>query len=340
MSRKTALLLLSILMILSASTIIIAKSSQDHTVLPRTGIALGTAAAANQTLLSIDAQPTEASVGDIVIITGTLTEQASGSPVSNATVALSLVCAEAALSKSDTIRTGASGNFSYSHIVDKVGNYTVIASYAGDASHERAVDAFAYFRARIAVSLNLHTEAIEITHDLLFGSTIVNLTGSTDPPVAGAQIRIEVGGAAPEYAVTGANGVFFYRFTPAADGDYEIVAHYDGDSQHFGATSGSVLVRVSSGWATLIVVLVVIAAVLGIVYWKGVVPGKGRRGPPVVPPPGVACPSCGSRTRPGATFCKRCGTSLRAGTGAICPRCRTSNKPTAGFCKACGSRLR
>lgn len=50
---------------------------------------------------------------------------------------------------------------------------------------------------------------------------------------------------------------------------------------------------------------------------------------------GAACPSCGVRPEPDATFCSSCGRRL-----APCPSCgRTISEPEAQFCPSCGASL-
>jgi ribosomal protein L40E len=344
MRRESAVVVILLLsfVILHTSMTAMAHSSlgKQSPTLPMMSPLVYKTAVANETLLSIGVSSAEVSVGDTVVISGTLVEQATLAPIFNATVIIWLTCTEAGLSESLTVRTETAGNFTHSYLVSQVGNYTVRAGYSGDASHQAAVDAYTGFKARLAVMLDLRTETIVISRDLFFGSTLVNMTGSTNPPVPGIVIRIEVSGATPQYVLTGPDGVFLYSFTPPADGDYDVIAYYDGDAQHSSARSTAVKVSVHTDYTTLIIVLVAVVVVLGVGYWRGFGLRRGRRGPPIAPPPGVICPSCGSRARPGATFCKRCGASLRAGTATVCPRCRASNKPTAGFCRVCGTKLR
>ena len=51
---------------------------------------------------------------------------------------------------------------------------------------------------------------------------------------------------------------------------------------------------------------------------------------------GVACPSCGNQSNPGAKFCTECGTKLGAAT---CPNCKAEVPANAKFCNECGTKI-
>jgi hypothetical protein len=294
-------------------------------------------------VLSLAVNPTDVEVGDAVIVSGKLAELSSGSPVSGAFVVVSLTSPNESDSKS--VQTGGAGDFSYKYTVAKAGDFTVQASYAGDKLHKPAAAPPVYFKAtQISVQVTVETDKAEVGRDVITGSTPeITLAGSTDPELPNVKVRIEIKGAASvtETVGTEADGTFSYTFTPSKEGDYKIVAYFDGDDQYAKAMSTSLKITVGKNWTTsIIIALVAIVVVLGVAYWRGIIPPR-RRPLPVPPPPaGLVCPSCGTRNRPGSSFCKRCSTSLRPGPGTLCPSCRTANKPTASFCRRCGARLR
>ena len=76
-------------------------------------------------------------------------------------------------------------------------------------------------------------------------------------------------------------------------------------------------------------------------------PSKPKRKPRPKPRPEhtepATCPSCGGAVRPGARFCKHCGTSLQTPEPAEpepeparCPACGKNVRPGARFCAHCG----
>jgi len=300
-----------------------------------------------ESALSIDAKPSQVNVGDNVVISGRLTESASGNPIVGAYVIISLT--SSAGSTPATAQTDAAGAFSYNYKPSKAGDFTVQASYAGDKLHKPTVAPSVSFTATsMPVKITLEADKADVGRDIITGSTpSITLTGSTDPQLANVPIRIEIKGPEPttDSVTTEVDGSFSYEFTPPAEGSYKIVAYYDGSDQYAKAQSTATKITVGPDWtiALVIVGLVAILAVVGIAYWRGWIHrGKGQPGilPPPPQPRGLLCPSCGVRNRPGATFCKGCATSLGQGAGIFCPSCHASNKASAGYCKRCGTRLR
>src|SRR5262245_10362351 len=49
----------------------------------------------------------------------------------------------------------------------------------------------------------------------------------------------------------------------------------------------------------------------------------------------MQCPRCRAENRPGAQFCRECGTRLEL----VCPACGLRVEPASRFCDACGARL-
>src|SRR5437879_4522639 len=49
------------------------------------------------------------------------------------------------------------------------------------------------------------------------------------------------------------------------------------------------------------------------------------------------CPSCGQPNRDGATFCRRCGSTLQVST--VCPKCGAATETGDQFCDSCGEPL-
>jgi hypothetical protein len=129
------------------------------------------------------------------------------------------------------------------------------------------------------------------------------------------------------------------------------------------------IVQVKKPEWTLIAAALLICATIGAVLYydrrnprflRGI---QSRLGIGRISPAGLnKCPSCGVQMRPTASFCKRCGTSLRLGAkpsisgrivtgplraggpiipplGMVCPNCRARNRPGVTHCTHCGRTL-
>lgn len=199
---------------------------------------------------------------------------------------------------------------------EKVGDWSVIASWQGSKDHSESKST------ALLVAISKGTSTVTITlagTDHKEGETLT-LTGNISPAISGEVTIVfsKPDGSKATLTTTAANGVFTQNYEPDKSGSWSVVATSKGDDSFETSTSQSVTFGVKSD----ITLLLAIAGIVGLaVVGAGVFVWKKRSKPStgaasVLEQPGQVvkskfCRQCGAAMQPGAGFCRKCGTKAR-----------------------------
>ena len=219
-------------------------------------------------------------------------------------------------SKTSDVKALKDGTFKDALKLEKVGDWSVIASWQGSKDHSESKST------ALLVAISKGTSTVTITlagTDHKEGEPLT-LTGNISPSISGEVTIVfsKPDGSVVTFITTAANGAFTQSYEPDQSGSWSVVATSKGDDSFETSTSQSVTFGVESD----ITLLLAIAGIVGLaVVGAGVFVWKKRSKPStgaanVLAQPGQAvkgkfCRQCGATMQPGAGFCRKCGTKTR-----------------------------
>ncbi len=174
-------------------------------------------------------------VGKSAIIKGIL-KDSSQTPISNASVKLSINGVLYPISKTDT-----QGKFRYDYPVNSAGTYTVKVSYEGEPNKYNGSEIYGSFTAsvpKIDTSLELKVDRIEVGRNFYYLGENVVIHGSlykngNVEAVQNAKINLKINNNLINQDIrTNENGHFEYNYQPKAVGTYKVTVSYAGDELH------------------------------------------------------------------------------------------------------------
>ena len=171
--------------------------------------------------------------GSTATITGTLTDE-NGNAIANAQVKLYIN------GSTKTLKTDAEGKFTHNYTMNKVGETTITAAYAGSTSYEatNTTTTLEVTKAKTAITLE-PIESVNNGENITITGTV---TDEECNAVANAQVKVIINGS-PKTLRADANGVFTYTYTMKTVGTNNITAVFNGNS-NYDATNETVTVEV------------------------------------------------------------------------------------------------
>jgi|GEM_PF-6124117 hypothetical protein len=188
------------------------------------------------TSISCSASPTTLTIGGSVSVSGAISPAVGG-----ATVTLTYTKPDGS-TFTHSVTTSSSGAYSDTYTPDKVGVYSVQASWSGNNDYKGATSSkvsFTVTKKSSSISISLSSNSIVIGEK-------VEISGSISPPISGASVTISYrlsGGSWSSITTvpTDSSGRYSCSWTPSSPGSYEVMASWPGNDEYEGASASSSL---------------------------------------------------------------------------------------------------
>ena len=181
----------------------------------------------NPTQIEVSLSQSFCNVDEAVLVSGSISH-------GGAVVTLNYTCKGTELSRS--VRADSNGLFSDSYTPSSFGVWTISASWLGNQTCFGAVSN----SESLAVSKIIPSLICNVTAEALKAEEKITVSGSIDPIMSSAQIRLVFtrhnGSTVETSAYTDTNGTFSTDFTPDCPGSWQVVAEFDGDIIQYGAS--------------------------------------------------------------------------------------------------------
>ncbi|MBC7113649.1 MAG: lamin tail domain-containing protein [Candidatus Methanomethyliales bacterium] len=190
--------------------------------------------------ISISVSTTSLTIGESVLICGSITPAVAGATV---TISYSSDSSWRVLANSTTY---SNGSYSYMWVPTSAGYYLFRASWSGDLSYEGATSG------TVSVTVNKIPTTVSciLTPSEVTEGDMITVKGSLSPPVSGRTVTLTYtrpdGKTFTRAVTTGPNGSYSDVYQPDVNGSWTVRAFWEGDDAHQDASSPPALFYVVS----------------------------------------------------------------------------------------------
>ncbi|MEM2889480.1 MAG: Ig-like domain-containing protein [Candidatus Bathyarchaeia archaeon] len=202
-------------------------------------------------------------------------------PVVGAVIMFNYSCSDKKFVRYVTVEQN--GSFTDLSMPEKIGNWTVSASWQGDETYFAAsTDQKMFVVQRVPTSLTC-----SISKETIESGGKITITGFVHPINIGKPIKLELAFTMPnstvieKYTYVNSEGIFNTEFTPQPPGTWKVQAYLAGDNIYMSSTSESLQFVVNDIWLNILISsisqnLLYIAVAIGtmvsavgfLIYWR------------------------------------------------------------------------
>ncbi len=212
--------------------------------------------------VSMTVNPTSVNVGGNLTINGTISTVPANFSVAFPNEQVTVwqrIGTTDAFTTLATVFTGSTNRYSYTMLNVAYGLHQFEVSWNGNSTYQGTYSVIT------SVQVSKFGSTITLTADptsVQAGSSIT-LQGSITPPRPSVNVTIYSGRTAITTVTTASNGSYFYSWTTAGAGTFDLTARWGGDATYNGAVSAPVTVNVAiSPWLYITIGIVAIAIVI------------------------------------------------------------------------------